>query len=293
MSSPLLSELGFSPLSRGSSEAFENDTVIHRATTVLVENSNSGNYLPNSVSTENSQMVSMSPEFNAEFDRLEDLKDEIELSLSNDIPISRVSSSNCDFLRTLMNETHVKSKQYALGMSKLGRKFPSLEQSLKAQYSDDGKALLTKVNNHIDSLLAALHQNQPVSQNSVIPSEILGVVERPTNVRSNNGPSASEIIAKAEVKFTTLLNMASVAKQDAEDDSQFLDTASDEKISRFVQKISKYEKLRDRISNSYNDYLEYTAIHKPDNSSYNANNLSATVSSAKDCIDQLIKSLES
>ena len=57
----------------------------------------------------------------------------------------------------------------------------------------------------------------------------------------NSASTVAATLAKAAVKYTRLLNLAMSAKQDAEEDGLYLDTASDEKISRLVQKISKYE----------------------------------------------------
>ena len=97
--------------------------------------------------------------------------------------------------------------------------------------------------------------------------------------------TAAATVAKAGVRYTTLLNMALAAKQDAEEDGLYLETASDEKISRLVQKITKYEKLRDKIENSYSDYLEFTAVNKPDSLVYDPAKLSTAVSDNATCIN--------
>ena len=62
--------------------------------------------------------------------------------------------------------------------------------------------------------------------------------------------------AKAAVKYNTLLNMALTAKHDMEEDGLYLESASDEKITRLVQKISKYEKLREQVHLQGPDLLQ-------------------------------------
>ena len=151
VSSPLLSELEFSPFSTVSTEVFDDNT---NQKTVIGISQNSNTFVVN----EFNMAVALDPTFRVELDKLEDLKDEVELSLSDDIPISRVNADNAELLRQIMNETHSKAKSYALGMNKLGRKFPTLEDSVKAQYSAEGKALLAKVNQHVDLLLNKINE---------------------------------------------------------------------------------------------------------------------------------------
>ena len=171
-------------------------------------------------------------------------------------------------------------------MSKLSRKFPQIEESSRLQYEADGKSLLMTVNKHIDLLSIKLFDNQTPAAR-VIQST-------PTTVPSsaqefNNGDS---IIAKAKVKYTTLNTMALTAKQDAEEDGVYLDTASDDKISRLVHKISKYEKLRDTINSTYNDYVEFTAVFKPEEEEFDLDKLTSAVTDASNEINTLIKSIE-
>ena len=190
------------------------------------------------------------PAIAAEVDRLEDIKDDVELSLS-DMPVSRVSVQNMEVLKQRISDTHKKAKEYALGMTKMGRKFPSLEDSFKLQYAADGKALLRTVSEHEDLLLNKMHglSVDDVRQ----PSQHVPGVAQPGTVpqlpQVPDPSAAAATLAKAAVKYTILLNMALSAKQDAEEDGLYLETASDEKISRLVQKVAKYEKSRDKIQN--------------------------------------------
>ena len=98
----------------------------------------------------NSMAPSNDPLLAAELDRLADIKDEVELSLESDIEVSRVTACNANIVKELMNDVHTKAKRYALDMTKLSRKFPSADKDLLPQYNADGKALLVKVNKHID-----------------------------------------------------------------------------------------------------------------------------------------------
>ena len=230
----------------------------------------------------------------AEVDRLEDIKDDVELSLS-DMPVSRVSVQNMEVLKQRISDTHKKAKEYAMGMTKMGRKFPSLEDSFKLQYAADGKTLLRTVSEHEDLLLNKMHglSVDDVRQPS---QHVPGVVQPGTVPQLPQVPdpsaAAAATLAKAAVKYTILLNMALSAKQDAEEDGLYLDTASDEKISRLVQKVGKYEKSRDKIQNLFNEYLEFTAVNKPDTILYATAKLSTAVSDATTVIDTLIKELE-
>ena len=84
-------------------------------------------------------------------------------------------------------------------------------------------------------------------------SQFNQVVEILVQQQLDSNANAAAIIAKAKVKFNTLMNMALTSKQDAEEDGVYLATASDEKISHLVHKISKYEKLRDSISCNHDE----------------------------------------
>ena len=103
------------------------------------------------------------------------------------------------------------------------------------------------VNKHIDLLSIKLHD----SQRHQSPRT------NPTSTIPSSAPDSSfadGVIAKAKVKFTTLHTLALTAKQDAEEDGIYLETATDDKISRLVNKISKYEKLKEKISNSHSEW---------------------------------------
>ena len=87
---------------------------------------------------------SSDPAVAAEADRLADIRDDVELSIG-DLPVSRVTIQNMDLIKQRMSETHSKAKEYALGMTKMGRRFPDLEESFKLQYAADGRSLLKTV----------------------------------------------------------------------------------------------------------------------------------------------------
>ena len=181
------------------------------------------------------------PALDGELDRLEDIKDEVELSLSDDIPVSRVTATTTELIRQLMTDTHAKAKKYALGMTKIARKFPALEESFKLQYDADGKSLLKKVNQHIDLLLETIQGCQSLQQ----PQQQAHVPQHAATAQLTDSSVVATTLARAAVKYTDLLERALSAKQDAEEDNVYLATATDERISRLVHKISKYEKHRD------------------------------------------------
>ena len=155
VSSPLLSDLEFSPLSRASTEVFEGNNI---EKTVVALSQASNTFTVTQCQELSTMAVSLDPAFKSEFERLEDIKDEVELSLSEDLPVSRVNAHNAELLKQLLNEAHSKAKSYALGMTKLSRKFPTLDEALKTQYVADGKSLLAKVNQHVDILLAKINE---------------------------------------------------------------------------------------------------------------------------------------
>ena len=99
-------------------------------------------------------------------------------------------------------------------------------------------------------------------------------------------------IGKAVVKYKTLLELAENTRQDMEDQGLFLETATDEKISKLVQKISKFEKIKDKIKTAHNDYLEFTALHKPDPTTYDPKKLDEAVITALSAIETLVSGLE-
>ena len=293
VSSSILSELGFSPLSSVSTEAFEDETVVRQPDTEQLVGSDS---VEEVLSEQELSISSMpdphDPALIGELDRLEDIKDEVELSLSDDIPVSRVTATTTELIRQLMSDTHAKAKKYALGMTKLARKFPNLEESYKLQYDADGKSLLKKVNQHIDLLLETIQGCQSQQQAHVVPQPVPQHPQHAATAQQTDSSVVATTLAKAGVKYNTLVNMALSAKQDAEEDNLYLETATDERISRLMHKISKYEKLRDKVENTYSEYLEFTAVSKPDNEDYDASKLATAVSDATSAINSLIKGLE-
>ena len=303
MSSDLLSDLGFSPFSHVSNDAFEEEIEIGQADLEQADSLDSEVLRTADISEQN-QEVSIMPDPNdplldAEVERLEDIKDDVELSLI-DMPVSRVTVENMEVIKERISDTHSQAKEYAKGMCKMGRKFPSLEESFKLQYASDGRSLLKTVSDHEDQLLSKMHglsvgtgvgqqpsqQGRGVAQpGTVAPQPVAQAVD-------NSASTVAATLAKAAVKYTRLLNLAMSAKQDAEEDGLYLDTASDEKISRLVQKISKYEQQRDKVQNSHDIYLEFTAVSKPDDILYSGAKLSTAVHDSISCINTLIKGLE-
>ena len=244
MSSALLSDLGFSPLSQVSNDAFEEEIVIGQADLEPADSLDSEVLATADISEQN-QLVSIMPDLidpllDAEVERLEDIKDDVELSLI-DMPVSRVTVENMEVIKQRISDTHSQAKEYAKGMIKLARKFPSLEESFKLQYASDGKSLLKTVSEQEDLLLSKMHGLSVNTDVPLQPTQQVPGVAQPGTVAPlpvaqavDNGAS---VLAKAAVKYTRLLNLAMSAKQDAEEDGLYLDTVSDEKISRLVQKI--------------------------------------------------------
>ena len=296
MSSSILSGFGFSPLSNISTEAFEEEIETRTVESDKEEVVEIGSEAVTSEEEAQAENMSADSAANAEADRLADIREEVEMEITQ-LPPSRVTLQTMELMKKRMDDIHILTKEYALGMSRMARKFPTLEESFKLQYAADGKSLLKAVQEHEDLLLNKMYELSHANQ----PSQpILGEAQ-PAALHTHHGAqqhpqadfnSVGATVAKATVKYNTLLNLALSAKQDMEEDGLYLDTVSDEKISRLVQKISKYEKLRDKIQNSHSDYLEFTAVNKPDNILYDPDKLSTAVHDATTCIDNLIRELE-
>ena len=160
--SPDLSHLGYSPLSDRIADIVEEEaTAVDGDFRDLVE--------VNLTSDQEIEIATMgSPAVVGEVERLEDIKDDVELSLS-DLPVTRLTVRTMDVMEQRISDTHSKAKEYALGMAKMARKFPTLEQSLKLQYAADGKCLLKTVSEHEVLLLNKIYElrhayQQPVQQ---------------------------------------------------------------------------------------------------------------------------------
>ena len=292
MSSSLLSELGFSPLSNFSTEAFDDETEFRQGDTeqVVAESVEETVVI---VESPPETIIMPDPALTAELKRLEKIKKEVDLSLRTDLIVSRAEGANSRtivLMKQQLADTHSKARAYSLGMSDLGSDFPSLEESMKLQYDADGVSLVMKVNQHTELVHAAMPAEQPQHQQQVNPSHQMqdtGQLQM-----SSQSDSAVATCAKAVVKYNQLLEDALTVKQDVEEDGVYLEDASDEKISRLVHKIVKYEEARKRIKTGYNNYQEFTAVHKPDNAMYDASKLATAVSNVLSEIDNLIKGLE-
>ena len=99
-------------------------------------------------------------------------------------------------------------------------------------------------------------------------------------------------IAKAAVKYKALIDLALETTQDLGTDGLYLETATNERVQKLVMKISKYEKVRDRIKADYIEYLQFTAVDKPDSVVYDPRKLEEAVDGALKVTDSLIIGLE-
>ena len=232
----------------------------------------------------------------SEAERLSEIRERIEFRISQMDP-SRVNVGNMELMKTKLSDVQDWSEQYALGISRLISKYPDLEESFQLQYNADRTALLKSVNEHEDKICFKIYDLN-MSCQQTIPSAALpgpgqsqqGVHQAPVQADYS---TASATVARATVKYNTLLDLSLSTKQDMEEDGLYLDSASDEKISRLVQKISKYEKLKEKIKNSHTEYLEFTAVHKPDHNTHDPSKLSSAVQDTVTIIDTLIGELES
>ena len=86
--------------------------------------------------------------------------------------------------------------------------------------------------------------------------------------RADPVASKSATVARAEVKYTTHLELAQIATQDLEDEGLHPESAENERIQRLLLKIPKYEKTMEKIKSLHSEYLKFTALDKPDSFLY-------------------------
>ena len=231
------------------------------------------------------------PDAASEADRLGEIREKVEFRISQMNP-SRVNIMNMGWMQSKLSDIQDLTEQYSLGINRLISKCPTLESSFKAQYEADRKALLQSVQEHEDKICEKIYNiNKTDQQIPAVgqPGTPLHAAPQPVHVSTDNSAAT---IARAGVKFTYLLDLALTTKQDMEEDGLYLESATDEKISKLVQRISKYEKKRDNVQALNTEYLEYTALHKPDVTTHDPSKLSTAVHEALTTTNTLIGDLE-
>ena len=282
--SSALSGLGFTPGSGQSSEVFEEGQL------ELVDLANSE--MPGTPSDSDDA---------AEAERLRVIRETIEYKISRLKP-DKIKISQVDSAKQKLNDILVAAEQYGIGITALTRK-PGLEESFRLQYKADLTRIEESVDDIEDKVCDKIHQLQLSSQPSVSQPGIVPIVG-PTSEGLAGGQdqgvaqaaSASMIrsatIAKAVVKYKALIDLALQTTQDMETDGLYLETATNERVQKLVMKISKYEKVRDQIKADYLEYLQFTAVDKPDNVLYDPKKLDEAVDAALKVTDSLIRGLE-
>ena len=179
-----------------------------------------------------------------------------------------------------------------------------MEESFKLQYQSDLDTLEQKVDDIEDLVCQKIHQLQLASQPSVAQPGTVPVVGHPAADVLASGVSQADALqaqaasakaatlAKGRIKYQALLDEALQTSQDIETDGLYLETASNDRIQKLVLKISKYEKARDKLKAAHKEYLEFTAIYKPDIIVYDPKKLDDTVDAAVSSIGTLITGLE-
>ena len=209
---------------------------------------------------------------------------------------SRVTDNSLSVMKEKLHDIQELAEEYGLGMISFLEKYPSIEESFRLQYESDLSNFHQLVDDHEDRICEKIHSLETANQPSVgQPAARCGTQPQPGAQQSGDisaSLASATTIAKAEVKYNTLLDMALTATQDMEEDSLYLETASNEKISKLVQKISEYKKGKDKIKSTYNEYLEFTAVHKPASVSHDPKKLHSAVQKVISVADALISELE-
>ena len=232
------------------------------------------------------------PNAAAELDKLDVLQDRIEIKLDRMKP-SRVKLETVKMMEKQMEEVQDLTEKYGLGVRSFLRKYPSTEEDFKEQLTANQTTLNSAVEEWENKLCTAIHDAMYPQPSVALPA---GTGATPATTQQNPAVQASQVacttIAKAAVKYSALLNLALATSQDMDDYGFNLDTVIDDKISKLVQKIPKFEKARDKLEASHNEYLEYTAVHKPDFITHDPAKLDQAVNDAIADINNLIADLE-
>jgi hypothetical protein len=197
------------------------------------------------------------PEASAEADRLEGIRERIEFKMERMRP-ERVKVDNIGMMKKQLDDLQELTEQYGLGVKSFLRKFSTCEEPFNQQLQADLKKLLSSVEEWENAVCAAIYSLEKSSQPSI--------------VQPGPGGADQTQAVSASVSATAIV--------------------SDDKISRLVQKIPKYEKIKDKIKSSHSDYLEFTALHKPDHITHSPSKLNKAVYDATAAINSLIADLE-
>ena len=223
------------------------------------------------------------PNVAAEEARLRDIRGIVEYKVSRLQP-EKMNASQISTTKEKLAE------EYGLGMTALLMKNPGLEDSSMVQY----KASLDKFHKTVDDI-----EEKMCDKINVIENAYPRTFQPQTRVEFVGQSQARQFqllvqatVAKAKIKYNTLLDLALTTAQDMEEEGMYIETASDERIQKLVQKISKYEIIRDKIKTSHSEYLEFTAVDHPDNITHDPKKLDKAVRSAISITDTLIVELE-
>ena len=262
-----LSGLGLSPRSDISSEAFEEIEVSRE---------------------KESQEVKMEEELKKQKKAKEKIKFKMSRLKPNMMELNMIDTSKLklDDIMELVDEFGISTQELFID-------YPTIDASVKSDLEAD----VDDITKAVDDLEVSVYRKIKALEASSTPSVIQpGATSQPITAGGGQGAQSavdsSVVVAKAGVKYKNLLQQAFAANQDMEDDGVCLGTASDDKISKLVKKIPKYETTRDKIQKGYEEYLEFTAVHKPDAINHCPTKLNDAVRTAISTADTLIDDLE-
>ena len=232
-----------------------------------------------------------------EVKKLKKVKEKIKFKMSRlkpdlmELNMIDTSKGKLDDIMELVDEFGVSTQELFID-------YTTIDVNIKSDLEAD----VDTITKAVDDLEVSVYRKIKALEASSTPSVTQpGVVPVGTNLDPNSSVggqgvpavmASSVVIAKAGVKYNNLLQQAFAANQDMEDEGVSLETASDERISKLVKKIPKYEKTRDKIQSTYEEYLEYTAVQKPDAISHCPIKLNDAVRTAISTADTLIADLE-
>jgi hypothetical protein len=291
--------LGFTPDSNHSSEAFEQAAVCDIEEEISVAGTRELHLIGAEMSSPGD------PAAAAEATRLADIREEVEYKVSRMKP-DKITAGHISLAKQKLSDILALANKYGVGITALLKKNPTMEQSFRLQYQADLDSLEQAVDDIEDKVCDKIHHLQLDDASVVQPAAALHVgppaadvgAGALSQVNAQHAQAASAAmaktatVAKAVVKYNTLLDLALNTTQDMETDGLYLNTATNERIQKLVMKISKYEKNRDKIKASHVEYLEFTAVYKPDHISYDPGKLNDAVEEALFSIDTLIAGLE-
>ena len=234
--------------------------------------------------------------------RLNDLRKVVEFKVHRLKP-DRIRDGHLASARQKIREILDLFEEYGIALKNLLEN-PDMEQCFRLQYEADKENLENPIDDKEDAVLDKIHEIELAKQPSIVQPGSGGAplpVGRTGGHVQADGQQAQIVsenlakattVAKGTAKYIRLLNLALTTTQDMEEDGLYLENASNEKIQKLMFKIKDYGKNKETIKSLHAEYLEFTAVYKPDPMVHDPDKLEEAVQGALSSICTLVSSLE-